>query len=357
MKVKNMSITAQRVLDKFPELLSFSTGSLAAVATQSCSSEQPTAGSIVYLPDPTHIAGCVETGCKIIVIPEKLSDQFADYQGDAAIITSKNLSVAMALVNQEFFPVPYQTKSFEAQDIHASAIIAGSAKLGVNCIVGPNVVIDENTVIGDHTILNANVVVEAGAKLGDHCHIQAQSFIGHHCELGESCVVKPNSTIGSDGYGLATDHTYTHHHKPHYGRVVLQDRVEIGAGVQIDRGAYGDTVIGEGTKMDNHCHIAHNVKVGKECLITAGFIVAGSSSIGDHCVFGGRVSVGDHIIITNNVQIAAMSVVTNNVTEPGNYAGYPLQNHKDALRSAVSLTHVPQMRKQLKAILAKLDLK
>jgi UDP-3-O-[3-hydroxymyristoyl] glucosamine N-acyltransferase len=166
--------------------------------------------------------------------------------------------------------------------------------------------------------------------------------------LGNKVEVQPTTTIGTAGYGYAHDAEGNHHHIPHYGKVILHDEVQIGAGVNIDRGVFDNTVIGRGTKIDNHCHFAHNLQVGEKCLITAGFIVAGSTKIGNNYVTGGRVSMSGHIEIADNVQTGAMTVVTKSLEQPGNYAGFPMQDHREALKTQISLIALPSMRKDLK---------
>ena len=180
-------------------------------------------------------------------------------------------------------------------------------------------------------------------------------FIGHHCVLGKGCIIQPQSCVGSEGYGYATDKQNRHYHKPHYGRVVLEDRVEVGANVSIDRGVFTDSVLGEGTKVDNYCHLGHNLKVGKNCLITAGIITAGSVNIGDNCVFAGRVTVNGHISITDNVVVGPLAGVSNTITESGQYGGWPLQSYKDSIKTVATLRHISQMKKDIHTLKKQVD--
>ena len=351
-----MSVNVRDILTKSPKLLTFSSGNKEAIATHPCSSLHPEKSAIVYAPKLDHIEQCVKAAAAIIVVPNSLEPSALGEEHSSAILKTSDLSLAMALINQEFFPVLLNRQPLNQESIHSTAAISESAKIGENCIIGPHVTIGDQVTIGDRTIINANVVIEAESKIGSDCHLQALCFVGHSSIIGNQCVIHPNTTIASDGYGFATDQNFHHHRKPHYGRVILEDRVEVGAGVQIDRGAYQDTIIGEGTKIDNHCHLAHNFKTGKNCLITAGFITAGSSSVGSRCVFGGRTSLNGHIHVCDDVTAAGMSVISNHVKEPGAYGGWPLQKMKESLRVLSSTVHLPKMRKQLQQVMKKLNL-
>ena len=125
--------------------------------------------------------------------------------------------------------------------------------------------------------------------------------------------------------------------------------------MHVDRGTFEDTVIGEGTKVDNHCHFAHNTTIGKNCLITAGFIVAGSSSFGDNCIFAGRVSANGHITVCDNVTMGPVSVISKNITEPGMYGGFPPVPYKDFIKNQTSTATLYEMRRNVKKIMKKID--
>ncbi|MBX9769071.1 MAG: UDP-3-O-(3-hydroxymyristoyl)glucosamine N-acyltransferase, partial [Bdellovibrionales bacterium] len=168
--------------------------------------------------------------------------------------------------------------------------------------------------------------------------------------------VQPHSTIGSPGFGFATDQQGLHHPIPQIGFVQIDSDVSIGANCAIDRGTFGPTRIGSGTKIDNFAHIAHNCEIGKNCMITAGIIIAGSSKLGDWVVTGGSVRITDHVEIASKVQLGGNSAVTKDVPTAGAYGGHPLQPLKEYLRTTSSLPHLPEIRKTLNRILEKLNL-
>jgi len=152
-------------------------------------------------------------------------------------------------------------------------------------------------------------------------------------------------------------HDQRQHKIPQLGIVVLEDFVEFGANCAVDRATLGETRIGEGTKFDNLCHVAHNCQIGRHSVYAAGFFVAGSSTIGDHFMVGGTTAVGDHLQISDNVTLGGRSVVTSDIPKAGAYAGYPLEPFAEARRTLVNLTYVTKMRKQLLQIQKHLGLK
>ena len=174
--------------------------------------------------------------------------------------------------------------------------------------------------------------------------------------MGNRCEVKPQSSIGSDGFGYSHDEKGNHYRLPHYGPTIIEDDVHIGANVSLDRGTYDPSFIGMGTKIDNHCHLGHNVKIGRNCLITAGFISAGTVVVGDNCIFGGRASLNGGITITDNCLFGALSGITKDIPKSGKYAGYPAVDFKDSLRVQISMTKLPELRAKVAKIVKHLGL-
>jgi UDP-3-O-[3-hydroxymyristoyl] glucosamine N-acyltransferase len=202
--------------------------------------------------------------------------------------------------------------------ISPQAVIAPGARVGANVSIGPFVVIGEEVVIGDETIIYPNVVIYAGTRIGNRCIIHA------------------SAVIGSDGYGFVT-HKGKHHKIPQTGIVRVEDDVEIGAGTTIDRATFGETVIGEGTKIDNLVQIAHNVRIGKHCLLTAHVGVAGSTELGDYVFAGGQSGFIDHLKIGNRVQVAAKSAVFDDIPDDTKVIGSPAIPFRDFVRRQVAL--------------------
>ncbi len=188
------------------------------------------------------------------------------------------------------------------------------AKIKKNVVIYPFVFIDEDVEIDEGTVIYSNVVIMNKVK------------------IGKKVVIGPCSVIGFEGFGYVKDKN-SYIHIPHLGGVVIQDCVEIGAGVTIDRGTITDTVIGEGTKIDNLCHIAHNVKIGKNCIIAAQSGIAGSTIIGDNVIIAGQCGIKEHVRVGNNVKILAKSAVYKNIPDNSVYSGIPARPHEMTLKA------------------------
>jgi UDP-3-O-[3-hydroxymyristoyl] glucosamine N-acyltransferase len=206
--------------------------------------------------------------------------------------------------------------------ISPKAIVAGSAKLGSNVSLGHFTVVGENVVIGNNVTIFQGVSIEAGSVIGDDCIIYPNVVIYDGTRIGNRCIIHSGVVIGSDGYGFAT-HAGKHHKIPQIGIVRIEDDVEIGAGTTIDRAALGETVIGEGTKIDNLVQIGHNVKVGKHCLLVSQVGIAGSTELGDYVAVAGQSGFSGHLKIGNRVQVAAKSAVLDDVPDDTKVMGSP----------------------------------
>jgi UDP-3-O-[3-hydroxymyristoyl] glucosamine N-acyltransferase len=240
--------------------------------------------------------------------------------------------------------------------VHPTAVISPMAIISPSASIGPHCVVGDRVRIGDRSRLEAQVNIDEDCQIGADCHLSPFVYVGPRTQLGDRVQIQPHSTIGSPGFGFAQDTQGLHHAIPQIGFVSLESDVSVGANCAIDRGTFGPTRIGSGTKLDNFVHIAHNCDIGKNCLITAGFIIAGSSKLGDWVVTGGSVRVTDHVEIGSKIQLGGMSVVSKDVLTPGAYGGHPLQPLKDYLRTYAAFPHLSEMRKTLKQISEKLNI-
>jgi UDP-3-O-[3-hydroxymyristoyl] glucosamine N-acyltransferase len=222
-----------------------------------------------------------------------------------------------------------------AMGISPRASIASSAKLGTNIAIGPFVTIGENVAVGHNVTIFQGVSIEAGSNIGDDCIIYPNVVIYDGMRIGRRCIIHAGVVIGSDGYGFAM-HEGKHHKIPQIGIVRIEDDVEIGAGTTIDRAALGETVIGEGTKIDNLVQIGHNVKIGKHCLLVSQVGIAGSTELGDHVFVAGQSGFSGHLKIGHRVQVAAKSAVLEDVPDDTKVMGSPAVPFKEfARRQAV----------------------
>jgi UDP-3-O-[3-hydroxymyristoyl] glucosamine N-acyltransferase len=202
--------------------------------------------------------------------------------------------------------------------VHA---IAPSARVGEGTVLAPGVFIGEDVEIGNDCLIGPGAVIGRGVQIGHKARIGAHVSISHTL-IGDRCTIHPGTRIGQDGFGFVGG-AAGHFKIPQLGRVIIQDDVEIGANVAVDRGALGDTLIGEGTKIDNLVQIGHNTRLGRRCIIVAQVGISGSCEIGDYAVLGGQVGVADHLKIGPGAYVAAKAGVTNSLEGGKVYGGFP----------------------------------
>ena len=210
---------------------------------------------------------------------------------------------------------------FGCAGIAPSAIIDPTAHLEDGVIVDPLAVIGPNVEIGAGTVIGAGAVIAADVRIGRDCNVGARTAI--QCALiGNNVLIHPGCSIGQDGYGFVFFGPDGHLKVPQTGRVLIQNDVEIGAGTTIDRGSLRDTVIGEGTKIDNQVQIGHNVTIGRHCLLAAQIGLAGSLTIGDNVALGAKVGINNHLHIGDGAQVTAMSGVKDDIPAGGRWGGF-----------------------------------
>lgn len=210
-------------------------------------------------------------------------------------------------------------------EIHTSAVIAKSAKIGANAFIGAFSCVGENSEIGDGTQLRAGAKIGDNVTIGKNCVLHPNVFVEDGCTIGNRVVLHSGVVIGTDGFGFVREPDQLVKF-PQIGTVVLEDNVEIGANSCVDRGALGETRIGKGTKIDNLVQIAHNVQVGKRVVIAAQTGISGSTVIEDDCVIGGQVGMGDHATIQSGAVIGSQAgVLPGKIVRPGVWWGTPVQ--------------------------------
>jgi UDP-3-O-[3-hydroxymyristoyl] glucosamine N-acyltransferase len=240
---------------------------------------------------------------------------------------------------------------------HATALVHPTATIGKDVLLGPYCVIGAGARIGDGCRIGSHVVIENKVTVGPGTTLHPHVFVGADCVIGRNCEIHPHTSIGSDGFGYAVGRDGRPIKIPHVGNVVIEDEVEIGSNCAIDRAKLSSTFIRSGAKLDNICHIAHNCDLGENGMYTAGFMMGGSTKIGRQFQTGGNSVVTSHVTIADNVMLQGRSNVTNDIPEPGAYGGYPLQPLREALKTAVSLGQLNDLRKNvnklMRAVLSK----
>ena len=229
------------------------------------------------------------------------------------------------------------------------AFVGNDVELGRNVTLMPFAVVDDHVKIGDNTILYPHTYVGQYAAIGSDTVLYSNVTIREYCRLGDRVIVHSSTVIGADGFGFTTQDGI-HTKVPQVGNTVLEDDVEIGAHVGVDRATTGSTIIGHGTKIDNLVHIGHNCHIGANNLIVAQTGISGSTTVGDNVTFGGQVGTVGHIEIGGHSVFAARSGITQNTPEGVFYAGFPAQPHQEWLRMKAAIKHLPDMAKRLRQL-------
>lgn len=234
--------------------------------------------------------------------------------------------------------------------IHPTAVIHPTAQIGENVHIEPYVVIGQGAIIGAHSSIGAGSVIGGGVILGESCLLYPKVIIRERVEIGKRVIVQPGAVIGSCGFGYITNAFGRHKHLKQLGKIIIEDDVEIGANTTIDRGRFKNTIIREGTKIDNQVQLAHNVEVGEHGMIVAQAGIAGSTKIGNHVIVGGQTGITGHISITDHVIMMAQTGVTKSIHSPGIYGGAPARPYQEIHRQVAKIRNLPKLEERLSAL-------
>jgi len=285
---------------------------------------------------PQHLSFCerrrageITTGAGWCIVT-RLPDQSSE--NGTRFLVAKSAGRSFAVAAQMFYPE--HEVDFPAQDV----AVHSSAKIGNRVGMAPGVVIGRDAEIGDDTMLGPHCVVGRGVAIGRECKIGAHAVIGF-AYLGDHVVIQPGVIIGASGFGFSSG-AEGHRKIPQLGRVIIQDRVEIGANSTIDRAALGDTVIGEGCKIDNLVQIGHNTRIGRHCVIAGQAGLSGSVVLGDFVAVGGKAGVADHVTIGDRARLAGLTGVAQDLEGWRDYGGIPARPIRDWHRQTAYLTRI-----------------
>ena len=235
--------------------------------------------------------------------------------------------------------------------VHPTAVIEPTATIGRDVYIGPYACIGENCHIGDECSVYPHVYIGDNTRIGDKCTMFPGVKIYHDCILGNNCVVHAGSVIGSDGFGFAPQSETEFMKIPQIGNVVIEDNVEIGANVAIDRATMGSTIIRKGVKLDNLIQIGHNVEIGETTVMAGQTGVAGSAKIGRNCMFGGQVGISGHLKIADGTKIGAQSGIPGDVKKENTILlGYPAIDYKNFYRSSVVFRQLPELKRKIEEL-------
>lgn len=306
--------------------------------------EDSAPGALVFMDKADHAELVRERRPSIVVTAANCKDVLAGLE-ETTVLIAANVKLAHALLKQRFGGRCYESAGWGRVD--PSAVVHPEAQVASTAWVEPRAVIGKGAKIGERARVMAGAVIEHDAMIGADTIIHPNAVIGYGCVVGNEVVVGSCTVIGSEGYGFAQDARGKSHPIPQTGNVVLEDRVRLGANCSVDRATYHSTRIGAGTKVDNQCHIAHNVSIGQDCLLTAMLCVAGSTQIGDRVMASGQTGILDHMKVCSDVVLVHRAGVSKNITKPGVYAGAPVQPMKEYMRNTATMRNLAEMRRRL----------
>ena len=290
-------------------------------------------GELSFMQSPKYAGQYAATRAGICLTTEKFA---ATAPAHVAVLVTPAPYRAFVAVAQKLYPGAARPSSlFDAKGIAAGALVHPSARLELGVTIDPAAVIGPRVEIGSGTIIGATAVLGPDVRIGRDCAIGAGATV-IHALIGDRVIIHAGVRIGQDGFGYLPG-PGGHGKVPQVGRVIVQDGVEIGANSTIDRGSVRDTVIGEGTKIDNLVQIAHNVEIGRHCVLAAYTGISGSCSIGDYVMMGGRVGITDNVTVGQGAMIAAGSGVMSNIPAGEKWGGAPAQPARDWLKANAAL--------------------
>lgn len=295
-----------------------------------------------FLDNPKYAAAFAKTSAGACIVHSRFVERAPE---GVALLISEQPYRAYAIAAQLFHPEEaLGGDTFgERGGIHPSATVHPTAKIGDGVTVEPGAVVGAGVEIGRETVIGTNASIAKGCTIGRNCFIGPNTTISH-AHLGDRVMLHPGVRIGQDGFGFAMG-LPRHEKVPQLGRVIIQDDVEIGANSTIDRGAGPDTVIGEGTKIDNLVQIGHNVEIGRHCIVVAQTGVSGSAKLGDFVVLAAQVGVAGHLTINTGAQIAARGAVVHDVPPGQQYGGVPARPIAEWRREVVETRKLGRRKK------------
>lgn len=296
-------------------------------------------GDATFLDNAKYVDMLADCAASLIFCKKRYADKVPS--GAVAWVTTTPYH-AYARLAAALYPNAAGAIPVVATDPTDTKIIRGrvhqSAKLEAGVVVEPNATVGEYAEIGTGSVIAAGAVIGRGVKIGRDCFIGANTVV-QHALLGNRVALHSGTCIGQDGFGYAMGPS-GHLKVPQIGRVIIQDDVEIGANTSIDRGTNRDTIIGEGTKIDNQVQIGHNVTIGRHCVLVGQVGIAGSSTLGDFVVIGGQTGVIGHVTIGDGAQIAGVSAVHGDVPPGARWGGVPAKPVREWFKEITSLSQL-----------------
>ncbi|MBE8190708.1 MAG: UDP-3-O-(3-hydroxymyristoyl)glucosamine N-acyltransferase [Alphaproteobacteria bacterium] len=303
--------------------------------------EYATRGALSFFNQKRYLPVLEKSKASAVLLKEEHKDMCPP---DIAYIVCEDPYGAMAQITQLLYPQaalsrPTPGQLQEGHQIHPTAILEDDVEVGIGAIIGPHVEIGRGSVIG------AYCVIGHGVTIGRECTIAPHVVIGYAL-IGDNVILHSGAVIGADGFGFAP--AAQHIKIPQIGRVVLQSHVEIGASSTIDRGTFADTIIGEGTKIDNQVQVGHNCIIGRHCFMAGQVGISGSTTMGDYVQMGGQSATSGHVNIGSFTMASARTGITADIPEGSKIAGYPAQPYTEFYKDMAFLKRLRKHAKEKK---------
>ncbi|MCL4304606.1 UDP-3-O-(3-hydroxymyristoyl)glucosamine N-acyltransferase [bacterium] len=300
--------------------------------------EHASSDSVTFLANVRYAALLSETAAGVVLVSSGVRRD----QGD--VIETADPYAAFVKTLVYFHP-----EVEHGEGIHESAVIADDVQIGANVLIGPCCVVQRGAKIGDNSLLEAGVFVGEQCVIGNNCRIHPHATIRHHVQIGNRVTIHSGTVIGADGFGFAFE-SGRYQKIPQIGTVIIDDDVEIGANTTVDRATMGETRIGEGTKIDNLVQIAHNVRIGRHCVIAAQAGISGSTVLGDYCRVGGQAGFVGHLKIGDGAAFGAQSGISHDVRPGEVLSGSPGRPHSVWKRIEAALPRLPELLRRVRRL-------
>jgi len=303
-------------------------------------------GDLSFLANPKYASQVMETGASAVIVP-------IDWERPTrcALIRVANSDQSFAMA-AEFFNEPVPAS---APGIHPTAVVDESAELGEGVSVGPHAVIEAGVIIGSGTTIQANCVIGYKTVIGSDCLFYPLVSTREYTEIGNRVIIHNGTVVGSDGFGYAVQQDGSRVKIPQIGKVVIEDDVEIGANVAIDRARFGKTKIGKGSKIDNLVQIAHNVVVGEHTVMCGQAGVSGSTTIGSRVILAGQAGLAGHLEVGDGAIVGAQAGVMKDVPSKDFVMGSPAMTHLQAKKMIANMVTLPKLKEKVKQLEAELE--
>jgi UDP-3-O-[3-hydroxymyristoyl] glucosamine N-acyltransferase len=299
-------------------------------------------GEVTFLANRRYAPNLKTTRASAVFVEDGVDVQREPGKPALAKLRTANPYLAFAKAIELFYEAPKY-----APGVHATAVVAKSARIGAGAHIGPYCFVDEDAVIGENAVLHSFVTIYRGAHIGARFFAHAHAVVREFCKIGNRVILQNGVIIGGDGLGYAKNADGSWYKMAQSGPAVLEDDVEVQANACIDRATVGETRIGRGTKIDDLVLVGHASKVGANTMLCGQVGLAGSTRVGENCILAGQVGTAGHLTVGDGAVITAQSGVPNDVPERSLYSGYPAVENREWLRMMAALRKLPELQKRV----------